>query len=293
MRHSTKRSWTSWLSLFFLGFLWGGSFLFIKKGLMAFSPVQMGALRLSLASAAFLPMGLYYWKRTDRRHWPYIAAVGFIGSFIPLFLYAFGQTRVHSALSGVLSTMTPIFTLVIGILFFRQHATGRKLAGVLLGFAGAAWLIFSRGGQVAGDWRFALLIILATCCYAVSSNIVQAHLSGVKPLAISALSFTFIGLPSMVILYFSGFENAFARDSRQAWTSLGFIAFLALAGTFLATMIYFRLVQREGAVFATMVGYFFPLVATLLGFLDGEVIHAAHFAGMILIIAGIYVMRHQ
>ncbi len=278
------------MALIFLGLLWGSSYIFIKKGLESFSAIQVATIRICITAVAFLPIAIYHLRKIDKRYLPYIAAVGFIGSFFPAFFFSLGQTRVSSAMAGVLSSLTPLFTLIIGVFFFKQKGGLRKLVGVILGLLGATWLIIYGNGNLSGDWRYALFIIAATACYATSSNIIHTKLKQLNSTALGAISFVLIGIPSAIILSQTNVAEIL-QTSPNAWNSLYYLLFLALIGTFLATMVFFRLVQKEGAVFSTMVGYFFPLVATFLGYMDNEVIRYPHFIGMFLILSGVYILR--
>ena len=290
MEQNNQRSTRSWISLIFLGVLWGCSYIFIKKGLESFSATQVATLRIVTTGLAFLPIAIYHFRKTPKQYLPYIAAVGLIGSFFPAFLFAIGQTKISSAMAGVLSSLTPLFTLIIGVFFFKQSGGMRKLIGVILGLIGATWLIVYGNGDVSGDWRYGLFIIAATACYATSSNIVHTKLKKLNPTALSAISFVIIMIPAAIMLGQSNFIEIL-QTTPSSWNSLYYILFLAIFGTFFATMVFFNLVQKEGAVFATMVGYFFPLVATFLGYIDGETIKYPHFIGMALILSGVYILR--
>ncbi len=276
--------------MIFLGILWGSSYIFIKKGLESFSPTQVATIRIVTTGVAFLPIAIYHFRKTAKYFLPYIAAVGFIGSFFPAFFFSFGQTHVGSAMAGVLSSLTPLFTLIIGVFFFKQRGGYRKLIGVILGLVGASWLIIYGNGRLSGDWRYGLFIIAATAFYATSSNIIHTRLKKLNPIALGAISFVIIAIPSAIILAQTNFVEILQTHT-NAWHSLYYILFLAIFGTFFATMVFFNLVQKEGAVFSTMVGYFFPLVATFLGYLDGEMIRLPHFVGMALILSGVYILR--
>lgn len=286
------RSIWSWISLVLLGVIWGSSYLFIKKGLLAFSPIQVATIRMTITGFAFLPIAIYQFPKTAKKHLKYIAVVGIVGSLIPAFLFAYGQTNVNSAMAGILSSLTPIFTLIIGIFFFRQKGSLRKLMGVILGFSGASWLIFSHQGDLSGDWRYGLFIVAATACYATSSNIIHSKLKQLNPIALSAISFVIIGVPSAIVLFQTDFVSILQTEP-GAWTAFYYLLALSLLGTFLATMVFFTLVQKEGAVFSTMVGYFFPIVGTFLGYMDNEMIHPTHIFGMILILIGVYILRRE
>lgn len=282
---------SSWLILAALGLTWGSSYILIKKGLISFSPQQVACVRMSITFFCFLPFFLWQIKKIDWKKWKYLAIVGFFGSFFPALLFATAQTKISSSLTGVLSSLTPLATLLLGISFFNVKTTWTKIAGVMIGLAGAIWLLLV--DKAGGNWtgfKFGLLVVLACLFYGYSSNVIKIHLSELRTLSISAVSYFLVGIPSLVYLLYSGFLDVFNHDE-QAWTSLGYLSLLAIFGTVIGSLLYFKLIKKTSAVFASTVSYLTPMVALFLGALDGEVITLLHVAGMIAILAGVYVAR--
>ncbi|MEL6986536.1 MAG: DMT family transporter, partial [Bacteroidota bacterium] len=159
----------SWLTLIFLSIIWGSSFILIKKGLIAFDPSQMAALRITISGLAFIPFMVLYLKKVDWSKFKYLLLVGLTGSGVPAFLYAIAETRIDSNIAGILNSLTPLFTLVFGIIIYKLESKWAKMWGVLLGFIGALIIIIF--GQEVGSESFthlwyALLIVLATMMYA-------------------------------------------------------------------------------------------------------------------------------
>lgn len=279
---------SSWGILIFLSVLWGCSFILIKKALISFDPVQLGCLRLGISSLAFTPIVWWHKHEIDWKKLPLFIAVGLTGSGIPAFLFSYAQTQVSSSLAGLLNSLTPIWTLIIGIFLFRLKFSNIKLIGVIIGFIGAGMLILLGNGSISGgiQW-YGLLIVIATICYGSSVNMVQAFFGQTKPVIISSMSFFVLGFPAWVWLFTTDFVHILMDDER-AWYSMGAVVFLSLFGTVLASMIFYNLVQKTSAVFASTVTYLMPIVALLWGIWDGESVTILHFAGLALILAGVY-----
>ena len=271
--------------------IWGTSYLLIKKGLIAYSPYQVACIRLSVASLAFVPVLVVRFGKVDWSRIWFLALVGLTGTGIPAFLFPFAQTHISSSLSGILNSLTPLSTLLLGVLIFNAQIQYNKVLGVLIGLMGAVLLIvFGASEGLSGNLWYGVLIILATVCYGMSSNLVGFYLRDMSSLMISAVSFSIVGLPAIALLFCTDFLVILDQHER-AWECLGYIVVLALFSTVLASVIYFRLIQWTNPLFASSISYLVPIVATFLGFWDGETISVLHFVGMGLILFGVYLAR--
>ncbi len=281
----------AWLLLGLLGLVWGSSYVLIKKGLEAFSPEQVACLRIGITALAFLPVFILRFKKIDWSKLKYFAVVGFAGSFFPAFLFSYAQTQISSSVTGVLSSLTPLFTLALGILFFKTPFFWTKVIGVLIGLAGAVLLIiFGKEAGSDGNIWYGLLVVLGSLLYASSANTVGTYLQNMDALIISAVSFILIGFPAISYLFYSDF-TAVLIEKENGWAALGYISILSLFGTVIATVLFFRLVQITDAVFSSTVSYLIPLVAIMWGAVVGEPITFYHLIGMILILFGVYISR--
>lgn len=288
-----KQNAKSFLLLFSLGLVWGSSYILIKRGLLVFSPAQVATLRLGITALFFLPWFIKSFRQMPWSHWKPLLAVGLIGNLLPFLLFAMAQTHLSSSLTGIISSLTPLFTMVLGLLFFSTRIPLSRVAGVLLGLAGASWLVISSGGQInnmAQQAIHASLVILATVCYAFSANLAKNYLQDIPSIDISTASFLFIFPFSLAWLLISGTPETLLNTA-GAWKALGYIALLALLGTVLASLIFYRLVQISDAIFASSVSYIIPFIALFWGYIDGEPISWQHFIGMLLILAGLYLGR--
>ena len=283
----------SFLLLLSLGLVWGSSYILIKRGLEVFSPAQVATLRLGITGLLFLPWFVKSFRQMPWADWKPLLAVGIIGNFLPFLLFSLAQTQLDSSLTGIISSLTPLFTMVIGLLFFSVRITALRGLGILLGLAGAVWLVSQSGGSIQAipkQATYASFVMLATVCYALSANIAKKYLQHIPSLDISTASFVFI-LPFSLAWLFLSDATTLLQAHPQAWQALGYIALLALFGTVLASLFFYRLVQLSDALFASSVSYIIPFVALLWGYLDGESIGWEHLIGMGLILVGLYLGR--
>lgn len=284
----------SWVMLLFLSIIWGSSFILIKRGLTGFSPVQVGILRVSVTALAFMPFALFHLRRYKNKNTRYLILSGVLGSALPSMLFPLAQTKLSSGVAGILNSLSPLFALLLGIIWFGQYWKKIWLLGVFLGLAGAIVLIaFQNGVQWDGNieqYQYAGYAVLATICYGMSVNVVKKYLQDVPSLQISAFSFSLIGVPIWLMIPPAGIPEQLATEP-QAWSALGYIALLALAGTALATVVFFRLVQMTNVVFSSSVAYLIPIVALLWGLVDNEPFNAWQLVGMVLILAGVYLTK--
>ncbi|MCB0514824.1 MAG: DMT family transporter [Chitinophagales bacterium] len=279
-----------WFLLILLSVIWGSSFILIKKALVVFPPEQVAALRIFLAFAALLPVAGRGLRHLQRSNIKYAFVVGAVGSGIPAFLFATAQTHINSGTSGVLNSLTPLSTFVIGVLLFNTVFKWQKLLGVLIGLSGALTLIlFSARSFGEQNLFYSSLIVLATICYAISVNVVKKYCQNIPSATLTMASFSLV-MPFAVIylLFFSNFSSIIQQPN--APLALGYIAILAGVGTALANSLFFYLTQQTNALFASSVTYGMPLVALSWGFLDGEPLSIIHFVAFALIISGVYLI---
>lgn len=283
----------NWLLLIILALIWGSSFILIKRGLDGFSASQMASVRISISFLIVLPFAIAQFRKTTQLQRFHIFLVGLLGSGLPPFIFAFAQTRVDSAIAGVINSTTPVFAFVLGVLFFGIVFNLPKLLGVLIGLAGASLLVLYGAETPSPEtYAYTAIILLATICYGTSVNLIKRYLQNVSPLAITSLSFFFIGIPVIVYLFFTDFWQLMLSNPVSR-SSFGYIAILAFLGTASANFLFFNLTQRTTALFASTVTYLIPIVAILWGFIDGEPISWVHVAGMVCILFGVYLSSGQ
>lgn len=292
---TTDRNRTTAISLLvILTLIWGTSFILIKQGLKVFAADEVGALRVTAAALFLLPVALVRIKELSRNSYWKLFLSGMMGIFIPSFLFATAQTRMDSSVAGMLNTLTPIFTLIIGAFVFKQKFKNLAIIGILLGFVGAVILMFARSGGALGSINiFALLIVIACVFYACNLNFIKYKIPNLNALTITSVSVLFIG--PLAAIYLFGFTDFTAKlqTLEGAWRACGFVVLLGVMSTATATFLFNKLVKISTPVFASSVTYLMPIVAVGWGVLDGEALGWGHFTGMMAVIAGVYLSNRK
>ena len=280
----------AWVLLIVLSLIWGSSFILMKKGLEAYPPMQMASLRIIIAALCMLPVSIKNLGKVKKKHLFYIFLFGLTNSGIPAFLFAESETVVSSSTAGILNSLTPIFTLMTGVLFFGIIFNWFSLAGVIIGFAGAFLLVFfGRGTTTSNAAIFAGMIVVATVMYGFAGNIIKKYLSEVPGHIVSAYAYLFFAIPLMIwLLFFSDFSSRVVHNP-EGIHSLLYITILAVLGSAMAIVLVVRLIQSSSALFGSFVTYLIPVVSIIWGLVVGETINFVTLFSLLLIMSGIII----
>jgi drug/metabolite transporter (DMT)-like permease len=278
-----------YVSLIILALIWGSSFILMKEGLKFFSSYQVAALRISIAGLSLLPFVNWQKVKLQKGDLKYFALSGFTGNAIPAFLFTVAQTQISSSLAGALNGLTPLFALLVGVIFLKAEFSKKKFIGVILGLVGALFLVYR--ADLNYNVGYTALVVLATLLYGVNVNIIKHRLSNYPPLLISALPLAIIGLFGAAVLGFTGLQLDYSNSENIK--SFGAIVLLAIVGTAFSLIIFNKLIQQTNAVYATSVTYLIPIVALFWGFLDNESIAINQVGGLGFILAAIWIIRND
>jgi drug/metabolite transporter (DMT)-like permease len=251
--------------LVLLAALWGASFLFMRLGAHEFGPIALAAVRVGLASAMLIPLLASRGQLAElRKHWKGLLLVGALNSAIPFALFSFAALSITAGLSSIVNATTPLWTAVVAFVWLRQGLTPWRVLGLVVGFAGVAFLAWDKASFKPGqEDHSGLLAVLAcaaaTFCYGVAANATKRYLTGASPLAVATGS-QFAA--ALLLALPAAWRWPAAMPSGGAWG-----AALALAGlcTALAYILYFRLMSRVGPTNAVSVTFLIPLFAILWG----------------------------
>ncbi|MDQ3073190.1 MAG: DMT family transporter [Bacteroidota bacterium] len=279
--------------LMILSLIWGSSFLLMKKGLIVFSPVQLACLRITIAGLVLAPIAIMNLNKVNKKEMLAIIAFSICNGVLPAILFPMAQTRVDSSTVGILNALSPVFTLIVGVMLFHISFNFMKLVGVLLGLSGACLIIlypadFSRPATLEGGHvSYTMLAVLGTVCYGFSSNILKNYLQNVPGHVISALAYGIFAIPMGTWLFTTDFIQKVDIHPDAAFSLLNIII-LAVVGSAVAIALYSKLVQMSNALFGSFVTYLMPFVAIAWGWLDNEKIGVVPLVGLAIIIIGIY-----
>lgn len=283
----------SWIILIVLSLVWGSSFMLMKQGLRAFTSDEVAGLRITIASAFMLPFLIRHYKIDLKKNLLGLLLMGVFGNLIPAFLFTKAETQISSSLTGMLNALTPMFTIIIGMIAFNHKITKNQIIGVLIGFVGAIALVAlgDNENDQTKNIMYSLLVAAATLCYAISVNGIKAYLGHVNSLTATVWSFSLIG--PVAAIYLFGFTDVVAHATQhpEGMRSLGFVSILAIVGSALSVVVYNTLIKLSGTVFAASCTYLIPIVAIGWGLFDGEVINLIQLLAVIVIIGGIWMIN--
>lgn len=291
---SENKKGTAVFLLILLALIWGTSFILIKQGLKVFSPAEVGSLRVAAASVFLMPFAFLRWKELKQGDHFKLFLSGMMGIFIPAFLFALAQTRLQSSVTGILNTLSPVWAVVMGVLFFNQRFRGFAIVGLLISFGGAIILALARAdGAIGGFNGYALLVALACALYGTNVNYLKYKVQGLGSLTVTSVSLLLIW--PFALVYLLSFTDFTVKLIEQpgAWQAAGYIIILALMSTAVANLIFNKLLQISSPLFAASVTYVMPIVSVMWGVLDGEKLYLGHFIGMAAILGGVYLANRK
>lgn len=281
-----------WIYLLILSFVWGSSYILIKKALIGLSPLQVGSLRTIISTVLLLAIGYSSLKSIPRDKWKWILITGLV-SFIPPFLFAYAQTEIDSALAAILKSLTPLATLLIGVGFYRFKIDSKQISGVIIGLIGSVLLMY-QGSVINPDQNllYVFFIIFASVLYAVQVNLLKVHLQDVSAVAITVGNFIFIFPLAVVIFLMSDYKQIDIND-KDVKVALFCLLILSIIGTVFAKILFNKFVQIASPVFASSVTYTLPIVALFWGLIDGEVFTLNQFFATVIILIGVYLANKK
>lgn len=281
----------SWAILILLTLIWGFSYYFIKHSLISFSPTQISALRMIISFVMLIPFIPHAFKKISfDKYWP-IFVCGFIGSFLPAFLYPFAQTKISSSLAGIINAFTPICTYSIGILFYEVAKEKSKIAGSIIALLGAIILIgFKPNASFKAEGLYVLIAFIVPFLYGFNGNILKSKLAGISGVPLTALMYVMMAGLSIPVAIYSG---AFSQIPVAIQSGNAFYHLLALSafGSAIAMVLFNILIQRVHILFAASVTYLMPCVSLIVGWLDGEQIGWNDIAGFAFILFGVLIIN--
>jgi drug/metabolite transporter (DMT)-like permease len=280
----------SWLLFIVLALIWGSSFILIKTSAEHLDGWQIGAVRIFSAAVVFLPLAIFHIKQLPKAKIPIILISGLLGNLFPAFLFGIAiHQKIESSVAGILNSLTPLFVIIIGALFFRIKIPANKIAGVLIGFVGLFVLSISKGPVSVSDIGFTLLILLATLFYGLNVNIVGTYLKGLDPVKMATVSIAFLIIPTGIVLLL----KPVSFDTEETRTSLLAAIVLGIVSSAAATVIFYMLIKKAGGLFASLVTYVIPIIAMFWGFLANENVGLVQLGCLGIILFGVYLTNRR
>ena len=280
----------AWFELALLGLLWGASFLFIRLALNDYGPFWVVALRTSLAALFLWALALLRrWPLPGRADWRALAVMGLLNNLIPFTLMAWGQQHIETGLTSILNAASAVWGVLFAALIFSdERLTPRKLIGVLLGFLGVATATGLANLAALDLTSLAQLAVVAgTVSYALASIWGRRTLRGLAPPVAALGMLTASGLGAIAVAL--AVEGA-PHLPRLPVTWLAAL-YMALPGTALAYLLYYRVLAVAGSGNLMLVTLLIPPVAIVLGAVVlGEALHPTAYLGLAILALGLTVL---
>lgn len=287
------KGFLNWFIFILLSVIWGSSFIMMKEGLLHLSAFQVASLRIIFSGIVLLPAAIKHFKSIPKNKLLIIFFSGVLGSLLPAYLFCVAELGIDGALAGTLNSLTPIFVIITGALFFSSKTPANKIFGICTAFAGSILLLYSKGNmQESQNLVYVSYVVLATIFYGFNVNMVHKYLKDIGSIQIASVALTLNAIPALIVLYFTGYFNLPLSDSGILY-STGHAALLGILGTALASIIFYVLIKRAGAVFSSMVTYGIPIVANFWGIVYGEEVGIKQFGCLALILLGVYLANRK
>lgn len=262
----------------------------MKIGMELLNPFEVATLRILSAGIVLTPFAYRAIKQIPRNKLGSIIISGLIGSFFPAFLFCMAETKLNSSLTGMLNSLTPICAVIIGSLFFDLKVSIRKVMGILIGLVGLFFMVSPNGAFHFANPLYIVLVILATILYAINVNMVSRKLHGIGSINIASVAFVILILPCLFILYYNGYFSRSMNEMKFIRSTTASCV-LGMAGTAFASILFFILVKRAGALFSSMVTYGIPFIAVGWGMVYGEQVTFLQLGCLGIILGGVYLAK--
>jgi len=290
---TVSKGFLNWFIFIVLSIIWGSSFMMIKVGLLHLTAFQVASLRIIFSGIVLLPSAIRHFKSIPKNKLGIVFMSGVLGSLLPAYLFCVAEMGIDGALTGTLNSLTPIFVIITGALFFSSKTSSNKIMGILIAFTGSILLLISKGHmQESQNLLYVSYVVLATIFYGFNVNMVFKYLKDIGSLQIASVALTLNAIPALIVLYFTGYFSLPLADSGILY-STGQAALLGILGTAIASIIFYNLVKSAGAVFASMVTYGIPIIANIWGIIYGEEVGWKQFACLGLILFGVYIANRK
>jgi len=256
-----------------------------------FPPLWVALLRCALgASFLWTIMRIGGNKLPPRRLLPWLLLVALLNNAIPFTFFAWGERTVPSNIAAVLNATAPIWTLLLSMAVYRTRATLFTIAGVLLSFAGVLVVITHVGGSAADDtsgniFAGATVIALASVAYAIAAVVAKIKLRGLDAMGLATAQ---LSLASLMLLPFA---LAGERPSSLRIAPIAAIAVLGFAGSGIAYLLYYRLLEHVTATQLAAVTYLLPIWGLFWGLFAHESIGLFVYLGVAITIAGLILLN--
>ncbi|MGB3259706.1 DMT family transporter [Paenisporosarcina sp.] len=280
-----------YIALITLSLIWGLSFVFIS--ILSEPAGVWGTVFIRCIAGALLLLPMLWYKRKEIIKpipWKALVVVGIVNAGLPWGLIALSQTQINSSLAAVLNAFTPIFTGLIGLLFFGTILLKQQWIGIALGFVGILIIMDFDISLLFGESFVGIgTMILATMCYGFSSHYVRKHLREAGIIFITTCTLIIGAVVGGIMMLITNPNQLHTLTQNLNGEVVFAIIGLGFFGSGIAHLLFFYIMKERSAEFATSVTYLIPISAIFWGyFLLKEPITLHMIIGLLIILCGVY-----
>ncbi|MCB0197674.1 MAG: DMT family transporter [Anaerolineae bacterium] len=284
---------TNFFKLFFLALLWGSSFLFVKVAVAEIPPFTTVTAVVGIATLVLYSILRRQGGRLPKFGpiWTRFAVAGMLHNALPFALLVFGEQHVDSALAAVLNGTSPLYAILLAHFLTKDdRLTPGKSLGLLVGFGGLLFFVMPslQAGVHASLWGL-IAVGAAAASYGIAIVYTRTYLHDLPPLVAPTAQMGMATLYALPLALLIDKPFGMALPSVNA---IGAVLALALFGTALSYIVYYRLIKQLSASQVSMVTYLVPIVGLVLGvvILDEQLTWNAY-VGCVLILAGVMLVN--
>jgi drug/metabolite transporter (DMT)-like permease len=278
----------SWLPAYLaLGLVWGCSFIFIKLGLEFLTPFGVAFVRCALGAITLLIVVklMKIDLPKEKNTWYKLWIVAMLLNVVPGILFAYAELHVTSVLAGIINATTPLATLIVMLIAFREEKLkAEQVYGLLLGGLGVMVVLGIWQGIGDNQLTGVIALLVAVTCYGISFPYSKRNIIplGLKP---EAAATTQLIMAAITLLPFYLYDGI-SQDNYRPENIFAMLA-LGILGSGFAYIWNFSIIAAAGSSIASSVTYLTPVVAVFVGWLFlGEVIVWHEPVGALLVILG-------
>jgi len=278
----------SWLPAYIaLGVVWGCSFIFIKLGLEFLTPFGVAFVRCALGAITLLIVVKIKKIKlpSDKSTWRKLWILAMLLNVIPGILFAYAEVYVTSVLAGIINATTPLATLIVMLIAFREEKLKvEQIIGIIIGAIGVMVVLGIWQGVGENQLTGVIALLIAVTCYGISfpytvRNIIPL---GLKP---EAAATTQLVMAAITLLPFYLYDGI-SQDNYRPATLFAMLA-LGILGSGVAYIWNFSIIAAAGSSIASSVTYLTPVVAIIVGWVFlGEALSWFEPVGALLVIIG-------
>lgn len=279
---------SSWLGKYLaVGTIWGGSFFFIALGNQMLTVFGVAFWRMALGAIPMAALMMLAGHRLPREPhiWVKVGITSLCMNSVPSVLFAVAEHNVSSAFAGIINAATPVFTLVMILLIFREEKPKPVvLLGLGIGLVGVLTVLEIWNGFGANDPLAVLTLLLAVGLYGIGGPFARRYVTPLK-LEPKVQVTMQVGLAAAMLAPF--YLSGPIFTATPSWPAVTAMLVLGVLGTGYAYIWYYQIMATAGSAIANSVTYLSPVVAVLAGsLLLGEQVTWNQLIGGAVVIGG-------